>query len=243
MTEPLPEKQTGKNAFLLDAAALFPRINRKEIHYSLGYKGKVPDSGIERMIEDVISVLPEYTENKAGYAVVPAMYDAEKKEGIRLGGIYFRTERIIAGQLRHAEQAAVFVCTIGSRLETWAAALGSQGDPAMSFIVDIIASVYVEALTDLLHDHIAARMEQERLSITNRFSPGYCGWDVSEQYKLFSLLPAGFCGIGLTESAFMRPRKSVSGVIGIGSAVTRTAYLCDSCNRENCIYRLRRLDA
>ncbi|MCK7538940.1 MAG: hypothetical protein MZV63_52410 [Marinilabiliales bacterium] len=47
--------------------------------------------------------------------------------------------------------------------------------------------------------------------ITNRFSPGYCGWDVAEQHKLFSFFKDNFCGITLTESALMNPVKSVSG--------------------------------
>jgi len=76
--------------------------------------------------------------------------------------------------------------------------------------------------------------------ITNRFSPGYCGWDVAEQHKLFGFFKDNFCGITLTESALMKPVKSVSGIIGIGRDVKYAPYQCHACEDKNCIYRNRK---
>jgi len=59
-------------------------------------------------------------------------------------------------------------------------------------------------------------MRDSGKKITNRYSPGYCGWDVTEQHKLFQLMPENYCGIKLTPSALMDPVKSISGIIGIG---------------------------
>ncbi|MCK7517168.1 MAG: hypothetical protein MZV64_05325 [Ignavibacteriales bacterium] len=39
------------------------------------------------------------------------------------------------------------------------------------------------------------------LKTTNRFSPGYCGWHVSEQHNLFRLVPDNYCGITLNDIA------------------------------------------
>lgn len=73
---------------------------------------------------------------------------------------------------------------------------------------------------------------------TNRFSPGYCGWHVSEQHKLFSLFPAPEpCGVRLTPSALMMPIKSVSGIIGLGSHVRRMDYTCGLCDYLQCYKR------
>ena len=80
-------------------------------------------------------------------------------------------------------------------------------------------------------------MEQAGLKITNRYSPGYCGWDTREQHKLFSLLPENSCGIRLTESALMLPIKSVSGFIGVGANVRFNPYTCKMCDAEFCVYR------
>ena len=85
---------------------------------------------------------------------------------------------------------------------------------------------------------IAASVKPIGWSLTNRYSPGYCDWPVSDQHNLFSLLPAGFCGITLTSSALMVPVKSLSGVIGVGSGVKRGAYQCSICDLKDC-YRRR----
>ena len=94
----------------------------------------------------------------------------------------------------------------------------TEGDAALSYLVDTVASVTEEQATDVLHDHIEKQMQMQGLKITNRYSPGYCDWSVSEQHLLFSFLPANFCGITLTESSLMVPIKSVSGIIGIGKS-------------------------
>ena len=76
---------------------------------------------------------------------------------------------------------------------------------------------------------------------TNRFSPGYCGWHVSEQKKLFPLFPSAEpCGIRLTDSSLMLPIKSVSGVIGLGDGVRKLEYTCGLCTYDKCYRRKRR---
>jgi len=75
------------------------------------------------------------------------------------------------------------------------------------------------------------------MSLSNRYSPGYCGWPVSDQHILFSLFPEGFCGIELNGSALMTPLKSVSGVIGIGPALRREEYDCGICDMQDCVRR------
>ncbi len=93
---------------------------------------------------------------------------------------------------------------------------------------------------DWLQNKIEERAIQDGLNTTNKFSPGYCGWNVIEQHKLFNLLPENFCGITLSESALMRPIKSVSGIIGLGKYVKKMDYQCQICEQENCFYRKKR---
>ena len=74
-------------------------------------------------------------------------------------------------------------------------------------------------------------------NISNSYSPGYCGWDVSEQRLLFSLLPQGFCGVQLLPSCLMLPLKSVSTVVAIGPDVTYEPYRCNICRKRDCYRR------
>jgi len=107
--------------------------------------------------------------------------------------------------------------------------------------VDVIGSSIVEAAMDLIHDDLENKMKDARLGITNRYSPGYCGWDVVEQQKLFGLLPQGFCGVSLSASSLMTPIKSISGIIGIGINAKRRAYTCNLCDDKNCLYRNKKV--
>jgi cobalamin-dependent methionine synthase I len=104
----------------------------------------------------------------------------------------------------------------------------------------VVGSEMVEGAMDMVQDELEKEMKQQNMGITDRYSPGYCDWQVSEQPKLFSLLPEKFCGISLSESCLMYPIKSVSGVIGIGPKAERKGYICSFCNMKNCIYRNQR---
>ena len=91
-----------------------------------------------------------------------------------------------------------------------------------------------------MHDLLGRQMDEFGLKITNRYSPGYCNWPVSDQQILFLLLPEKFCGVTLTGSSLMIPIKSVSGVIGIGASVKMKEYTCDTCGMKDCTYRSTR---
>ena len=113
---------------------------------------------------------------------------------------------------------------------------GSLGEPEA---VKQAVAEYREQ-QDILHDYLYKMEKKNNLTLTNRYSPGYCNWDVSEQYKLFSFFPKEFCGIKLSDSALMQPIKSVSGIIGAGRQVQKREYRCGICSQKNCIMRNRR---
>ena len=115
-----------------------------------------------------------------------------------------------------------------------------EGDFVKGYIADVVGSEIVESAMDKIQDDLEQQMETQGLHITDRYSPGYCGWSVGEQHKLFSFFPENFCGISLTPSSLMLPIKSVSGVIGIGLDVSRKGYVCQHCDMVNCIYREKR---
>jgi cobalamin-dependent methionine synthase I len=57
-------------------------------------------------------------------------------------------------------------------------------------------------------------MEREQGRQMSRYSPGYGDWDISEQAKLFRLVPGDAIGVHLSETHQMTPEKSVSAMIG-----------------------------
>ena len=96
-----------------------------------------------------------------------------------------------------------------------------------------------ESAADIVESEVNKEANENGLKCTNRYSPGYCGWNVFEQHKFFSFLPDKFCGIELSESALMTPVKSVSAVIGIGKNCEKKEYQCSLCSLENCYKRNR----
>jgi hypothetical protein len=75
------------------------------------------------------------------------------------------------------------------------------------------------------------------------FSPGYCGWDMSGQMKLFEALHPTEIGISLNPSYLMNPLKSISGVILVGPkkifAFEDDYPFCSACETRPCRDRLK----
>jgi hypothetical protein len=212
-------------------------IDRTGILQVLGYhEGEMPEH-FAFLLDQALSEAHLHCEPKAGYRLVEAGRIEGKPEQLLIGGVSFNTQKIVVSQMQGATQVAVFACSIGSKLETWARNLMHNEDPVLGFIADAVGSAVAEALADRLHDHIGYVMARQELGISNRYSPGYCNWSVAEQHALFSLLPSAFCGITLNESALMHPVKSVSGIIGVGATVKRNDYLCAVCRVPDCTYR------
>ena len=216
-------------------------IDKNEIGLSLGYtEGNIPEHFSE-LIDEITSQIPQYCDIRAGYRLVDVERSPERNDGLLIGNKFFKLDKIVTGQLKKSEKAALFICTIGPGLETRSKQLLNSGDIMLSYLVDIAASVTAESVTNILHDKIKAQMQKSGLNVTNRYSPGYCNWSVSEQHLLFSFFPENFCEVSLTESALMIPIKSVSGIIGVGHEVKWKDYICDRCGIKDCTYRAVRL--
>jgi len=55
---------------------------------------------------------------------------------------------IVTSYLKKSEKIVLFLCTIGSEMETWAEELFNEGDIALNYLVDTIASIMVEQAVD-----------------------------------------------------------------------------------------------
>jgi len=209
-------------------------LERAAIVAGLGYlDGAIPEH-FAGLLDSALAQAAAGCVIRAGFRLVAAGRVEGRPDAFALGGTVFAIQKIVAGQLGRADHAAVFAGTIGPGLEQWARQAMADGDPARGFIADAVASAVAEAVADRLQEHIGQEMTRRGWRITNRYSPGYCGWSVAEQHQLFALLPAQFCGITLGESGLMHPMKSVSGIVGVGAEVKYADYLCDVCGVRDC---------
>lgn len=233
----LHEIDLGNNTFEVVICLDEIEISVEEIELLLGYQPKQIPAHFNDLIKTALSDLHTKINIKAGYRILKAEYKQDYNDGLFIGEKFFNLQKIVTGVLKKSENVAVFSLTIGAPMETKSKELLKNGDLVHGYIYDAVASVTVEACADVLHDHITEKMLLANQKATNRYSPGYCNWNVKEQHLLFSHLPENFCGISLTESALMTPIKSISGIIGVGEKVKYSEYSCNDCNIKDCTYR------
>lgn len=203
----------------------------------MGYSpGSAPEP-LTDLIAEVSDELMPLGDVKAEYLIFNRLASDPDSKSIEIEGVVFCVKPVIFSQIKKAGGAALFICTAGAEIGLLSRASMKEGDLLRGYVYDVIGSEVVENAADRMQEELRLEVAVRGLKVTNRFSPGYCGWDVAEQHKLFSFFPDNYCGITLTESALMNPVKSVSGLIGIGREVRYAPYQCHLCDDKNCIYR------
>ena len=152
----------------------------------------------------------------------------------------FEMGRIIERQLKGSEAYALFICTAGIAFEEYQQQLKNANDMVHVFIADALGSVIAEKCADQMEIALQESIDKLGWKHTNRFSPGYCGWHVSQQQMLFPLFQEHTCGVTLTDSSLMVPIKSVSGIIGLGTGVCKLDYTCGLCDFKQCYKRKKK---
>lgn len=216
-------------------------IDPQKMEYLMGYAqpGSCPEP-VTEMIHNILERAPKLVDLKGGLLKVdPVKVDRENRLLICREQV-FHTGKIVTNHLRHSELAAWFICTVGEKLPNYSRIMMEQGDIMEGYVVDVAGNLIVEKAMDKMQEILEKELAEEGLKTTNRYSPGYCEWDIAEQKKLFSLFPNEFLGVHLTESCLMQPMKTVSGVIGIGKNVKNNPYTCNYCTQANCLYRDKR---
>lgn len=221
--------------FLFDVSLTEIKLTPDSIYKAMGYSNSIPEILIYE-VNETLSEIENYLDIKIGFKIFHQDKIKINSNSIQIDAEIFNSDKIITKRLRNSTAIAVFVSTAGSKITNYASEI-IQIDPLKSFILDTIGSETAEQACDLLEIKLNNIVSSINWKITNRYSPGYCGWLVKEQQKLFSLLPKKFCGVSLTESSLMIPIKSVSGIIGLGPIVKKEEYECSICDVENCFRR------
>jgi hypothetical protein len=212
-------------------------IDLKQIEKVLGYGEGSDRDIVDYLIAEILGEPDLFTEIRAEYKIYNEIEFVDSDKSLTVNNINFEIHKILSGQLRKSDSLAFFLCTAGHEPGARSRKSMADGDPLKGYIYDMLGSITVDAAADLMQAELEKSVISSGKKITNRYSPGYCGWHVSEQHKLFRLFPDNFCGIRLTDSALMDPIKSISGIIGIGKNVRYNQYTCSLCEMKECAYR------
>ena len=202
-------------------------ISLSELYEQMGYEQAVPDEATVKETDMIIAEVKGFLRPRFCFFVQRELPD-------------FAIGKIIERQLKGAEAYAFFICTAGVEYEAFQERLKKAGDMVRVFIADALGSVIAEKAADQMELSLQENIDKLGWHHTNRFSPGYCGWHVSQQQLLFPLFKGETCGVKLTESSLMLPIKSVSGIIGLGPNVRHLDYTCGLCDFKQCYKRKKK---
>ena len=208
-----------------------------QVQNDMGYREEAPDSSVLDVISDVLKDCESLNNIRAEYRNFRKISFDQAEKTVRIDDVVFEIKNTVFAQLKKSESIAVFLSTAGEDNAARGKPASMEGDLLRGFVYDVIGSEIVEAAAELMQNDLDEIMAPAGLLTTNRFNPGYCGWNVTEQHKLFRLMADNYCGIRLTESALMDPVKSGSGFIGIGKNIKRVPYTCSFCDMTDCFYR------
>ena len=224
----------------------FENINYHDLRLSLAdvceqmrYGDATPDDDVMAEVRAVGDMAAAVARPRFCYMLADGTLDLVR-DTLTIGGTELHVGRIISRQLHGSEAFALFVATAGAEFEDLQMRLKDDDDMVRTFIADSFGSVIAERTADIMEECLQGELDGRGWRHTNRFSPGYCGWHVSEQQRLFPLFGVERpCGVRLTESSLMVAIKSVSGVIGLGPGVRKLEYSCGLCDYKDCYKRKR----
>jgi hypothetical protein len=215
-------------------------IDPDQVERLIGFEpGTAPDP-ISGMIETALKSAGDLTEIRGAFLFTNNPSVDTGKSSIKVNGKDFHTGKLVTRYLRKAGQLVFFIMTAGRGIELHSKKIMKESDPMLGYIYDVIGSLTVEISTEKTLRDIEINFLINGLTTSNPYSPGYCGWPVTDQRKLFSLFKGNTCGISLSDTCLMNPIKSISGIIGIGKDIKKQPYSCAACDLKNCLYRDKR---
>jgi hypothetical protein len=152
----------------------------------------------------------------ASPAAIYLQVSIEEFEEIFKGEDNNDTENVLQNIYPRAESLELFALTIGGKVSTKIESLFEENEYPLGYMLAVLG-----------------------------YSPGYCGWHISGQKKLFASLKPRKIGISLNEGFLMTPLKSVSGVLVGGKReihlFTPNYSFCKSCKTHSCLPRMKEL--
>lgn len=167
---------------------------------------------------------------------------------IGLGDTEFCSERLQA-QLVAAEahDAMLVAVSAGKECEEKARQCWQEGKPDEYFFLEMYGSAVVEHLVTHAAGRICAWADQNGMAALPHYSPGYSGWPISDQPKLWSIIRGNNgspfpAELDVMETGMLRPKKSLLTVFGLTRHPEKVQpgsrlVPCENCSLPNCQYR------
>jgi hypothetical protein len=231
---------------IVDFAQEDIKLLQKEILRSQGIPDKAELSeNFEKIYGEAIKLFQELAKPKG---IITGVTISRFEEVFRGEGLNEK-ENPVEEIYRKSSYIALFAVTLGSVLSEKVTELFDNGDYADGYMLDSVSSYAADKLTYLAAKHLQSEIADKETPTSSQrvlcYCPGYCGWHISGQKKLFEALRPEEIGITLNESCLMSPIKSVSGVLIAGPGkiheFVNSYPFCNTCTARTCIKRMQNL--
>jgi hypothetical protein len=192
---------------------------------------------VTRLVDDALELYHDLARPRATWQTVDATAFAEVYEGEGRNA----PDTPVAQVFPRATHLALFAATLGRELSARIDSLFVDHDLALAALLDAAASEGAELLVARLGEEFVSALGDPTLGVL-AYSPGYCGWDITGQLRLFSRLRPEEIGVSVSANCLMRPLKSVSGVLAAGPPTIHQFDdrfpFCERCTTRGCRGRI-----
>ena len=213
------------------------KIDLDWIARELGYSAETMPENWQKKLDRALEFAQNLSDIAASWRVLRVDPEVPNQRMIQLEEALFTVGKTIARELLNSQQAALFISTAGAVIDSEVKRQRQLGDVAYGKILDLLGIAIAETVADSIHEQIRQVAAKRNYKVTNRYSPGYCHWDVADQHQLFALFGDQSSGVSVAASALLEPVNSVSGIVGLGTHVEFHEYQCKLCKHEHCIHR------
>ncbi len=222
-------------------------IQESEYHRLLGYPRQHVVEGRPQELAD--RARQWYATNGRPWIYARQIDNLELQNGrLRINGAEF-TSKKLHDRLAAAGTHGVMVVAVsaGAECEAEAHRHWQAGEPDEYFFMEMYGSAVVEHLITIAGGRICVWAEPQGMTVLPHYSPGYSGWDIADQIKLWELIRSdrkeAFPGeLEVMSTGMLRPKKSLLALFGLTRQVEMARSLrdlvpCESCSLPGCQYR------
>ena len=210
-------------------------IDREEVLRYQGYskkRVKKPNQNILRITEEEINRGYNLFKPQGIYSLIKIICFTSRGRIDLEDELVFRFSKSLINQSKGSSHLLVGVITIGDFLEKKVSELFSQGEYPRALALDAVGTVAVEDFSREVRKLARQEVKEQGFKTSRHFSPGYGGWEISQQDIIFRSIPADNIGVRLTKGYMMLPQKSLSWAIGVGKEIFTSSEEDNNC--ENC---------
>jgi hypothetical protein len=226
-----------------------PPVNVQEVEYKrlLGYPKNHALDGHPRELADWAR--DWFSKNGKPWFYARQLDALElKNDKLRIAGTEFSSKQLHDQFVEaQADSAMLIAVSAGKECEEKARQLWQESKPDEYFFMEIFGSAVVEHLVTIASGRICGWVDANKMAALPHYSPGYSGWDISDQIKLWNLIRQNgahhFDGkLEVMETGMLRPKKSLLAVFGITRNLEKARKLvklipCENCSLPSCDYR------